>query len=64
MQMNVKPVNSKILARAAIKWVPDDLILKDLQTSFGDVFLKPVMDIIRDGYDAVVRDVCDSNISK
>ena len=64
MQMNVKPVNSKILARAAIKWVPDDLILKDLQTSFGDVFLKPVMDMIRDGYDAVVRDVCDSNISK
>ena len=64
MQMNVKPVNSKILAKAAIKWVPDDLILTDLHTGFGDVFLKPVMDMIRDGYDAVVRDVYDAAISK
>ena len=64
MQMNVKTVNLKFLARAAIKWVPDDLILKDLHTGFGDVFLKPVMDMIRDGYDAVVRDVYDTVISK
>ena len=59
MQMNVKPVNSKILAKAAIKWVADNLILKDLQTSFGDVFVKPVMEMIREGYDATVVDaVC------
>ena len=59
MQMNVKPVYSKILAKAAIKWVADDLILKDLQTSFGDAFVKPVMEMIRDGYDATVIDaVC------
>ena len=59
MQMNVKPVNSKILAKAAIKWVADDLILKDLQTVFGDAFVKPVMEMIRDGYDATVIDtVC------
>ena len=59
MQMNVKPVNSKILAKAAIKWVADDLILKDLQTGFGDAFVKPVMEMIRDGYDAtVIEAVC------
>ena len=59
MQMNVKPVNSKILAKAAIKWVADDLILKDLQTGFGDAFVKPVMEMIRDGYDATIIDaVC------
>ena len=59
MQMNVKPVNSKILANAAKKWVPDDLILKDLQTGFEDVFLKPVMEMIKNAYDAVVVDVID-----
>ena len=59
MQMNVKLVNSKILAKAAIKWVADDLILKDLQTGFGDAFVKPVMEMIRDRYDATVIDaVC------
>ena len=59
MQMNVKPVNSKIFSKAAIKWVADDLILKDLQTGFGDAFVKPLMEIIRDGYDATVIDaVC------
>ena len=60
MQMNVKPVNSKLLAQAAMKWVPEDLILKDLHTGFDDVLLKPVVDLIREGYDAVVRDVYDA----
>ena len=52
-KIKAKPMNSKHLAEAAIKWVADDLLLKDLRMGFDDVMLKPVMNVIRNVYETV-----------
>ena len=52
-KMKAKPINSKCLATAALKWVSDDVILTDLQNGYGSVVLRPFMDIVSDVYDIV-----------
>ena len=52
-KMKAKPINSKCLATAALKWLSDNTILKDLQDSYGSVILRPFMDIVSDVYEVV-----------
>ena len=52
-KMKAKPINSKCLATASLKWISDDLLLKDLQIGFHDPILRPVMKIVADVYETV-----------
>ena len=52
-RMKVKPINSKCLATAALKWLSDDVVLTDLQNGYGSVVLRQFMDIVSDIYDIV-----------
>ena len=52
-RMKAKPINSKCLATAALKWLSDDAVLTDLQNGYGSVILRPFMDIVSDIYDIV-----------
>ena len=53
VRMKAKPINSKSLATAALKWVSDHVVLTDLQNGYGSVVLRPFMDIVSDIYDIV-----------
>ena len=53
VKMKAKPINSKSLATAALKWVSDHVVLTDLQNGYGSVVLRPFMDIVSDVYDIV-----------
>ena len=52
-RMKAKPINSKCLATAALKWLSDNVVLTDLQNSYGSVVLRPFMDIVSEVYDIV-----------
>ena len=52
-KMKAKPINSKCLATVALKWLSDNVILKDLQNGYGSVVLRLFMDIVSDVYDVV-----------
>ena len=52
-RIKAKPINSKCLATAALKWLSKDVVLTDLQNVYGSVVLRPFMDIVSDFYDIV-----------
>ena len=52
-KIKARPIYSKHLAEAAIKWVSDDLITKDLRLGLNNPTLKPIMNIIKDVYELV-----------